>query len=243
MSFNNTVTIMGIPFLNTTRNDFLRDYLVPRLDEEQKCFVVTANPEIVMKARENDTYRQIIRTADYIVPDGVGILKAAKFQKQPLQERVTGYDLTLDLLSYANDHGLNCYFLGAKDEINAKAVSEVQRSYPHIQIAGHHHGYIDMEDETFAESIQNSEPDIIFVALGSPKQEQWIMKHKEKFSKGIFIGIGGVFDVLAGKVPRAPKAWINLNLEWLYRLLKQPSRWKRILKAVEFMFRVYVKKD
>ncbi len=237
--FESTVTIMDIPFINTTRDEFVTHHLIPHLNRQQKCFVVTANPEIVMKARENDSYRQIIQAANYIVPDGVGILKAAQYQRQPLQERVTGYELTLDLLNYANEQGLSCYFLGAKEEINYKAVSEVKKTYPNITIAGHHHGYIDIEDETFAQSIKESQPDMIFVALGSPKQEQWIVKHKDKFDKGLFMGIGGVFDVLAGEVKRAPQMWVDLNLEWLYRLLKQPFRFKRILTVLEFMLRIY----
>ncbi|WP_188454976.1 WecB/TagA/CpsF family glycosyltransferase [Virgibacillus oceani] len=240
---NDTVTIMDIPFMNLTKKDFLYYHLFPRLNRQQKCFVVTANPEIVMRAREDKSYKEAIQSADYVVPDGAGILKAAKYKKTPLQERIPGYDLMLDLLKFADVQGLSCYFLGGKDYVNEKVILEVEKQFPGVKIAGHHHGYSDMDDAKIVEDVQKAEPDLVFVALGLPRQENWIAKHYHRFSKGLFIGIGGSFDVLAGEMKRAPQAWINLNLEWLYRLLKQPFRFKRILKVFEFMARVILKKD
>src|SRR5690625_3261265 len=122
-----TVSIMDIDFLNKTKGDFLEECLYPRLQQGKKCFVVTANPEIVMKAREDAGYKEIIQTADYIVPDGVGILMAAKIMRQPLQERVAGSDLMMDLLTFAEEQGLSCYFLGAEHEVNDQAVQEALR--------------------------------------------------------------------------------------------------------------------
>ncbi|MFD1037161.1 WecB/TagA/CpsF family glycosyltransferase [Virgibacillus byunsanensis] len=242
MDIKNTVTIMDITFLNVTKKDFLYDELFPRLNRQQKSFVVTANPEIVMKAREDHGYKQAVQSADYIVPDGAGILLAAKYKKEPLQERIPGYELMLDLLKHANDEGLRCYFLGAKDNVINKTIVEVEQQYPNITIAGSHHGFFDIHDSSIAENIKAQNPDIVFVALGLPRQEEWIAKHSNKFPKGLFMGVGGSFDVIAGEVQRAPEKWIKLNLEWLYRLLKQPLRFKRILKVFEFMLRIIVKK-
>lgn len=218
-------------------------YLFPRLNNEQKCFIVTGNPEIVMKARENKPYKSAVQAADYVIPDGAGILVAAKYLKQPLQERVAGFDVMMEMLAHANEHGFSCFILGAQEETNKKAVAEIERRYPNIQIAGRHHGYFDMDDPKIVDEVRTSEADIILVALGLPKQELWIAKHQDKFEKGVFMGVGGSIDVIAGEVKRAPDIWITLNLEWLYRLLKQPFRFKRILKVFEFMVRIVLRKS
>lgn len=243
MPIQDTVTIMGVDFLNETKTDFLHKRIYPKLNKQEKCFVVTANPEIVMKAREDHSYQGIIQSADYVVPDGAGILLAAKYMKQPLQERVAGSDLMIDLLEFANVQGLSVYLLGAKDYVNQKAVLEVEERFPNVKIAGHRDGYFDLNDSTVAEGVRESSPDIIFVALGLPKQEEWISKYIDGFSKGLFIGIGGSFDILAGEVKRAPQKWIDLNIEWLYRIFQQPFRIKRIFKVFEFMIRVILKRE
>ena len=236
-----TVSIMDIDFLNKTKADFLEECLYYRLQQGKKCFVVTANPEIVMKAREDAGYKGIIQSADYIVPDGVGILLAAKIMKQPLQERIAGSDLMMDLLGFAEEQGLSCYFLGAEPDVNDQAVREALKKFPHLKVAGHHHGFFS-DDDQVAETVQQSRPDIILVALGFPRQEEWIAKHIGTFEKGVFIGVGGSLDILAGKVKRAPEKWIKFNLEWLYRILQQPFRVKRIVKVFEFMIRIVFKR-
>lgn len=243
MAIQETVTIMDIDFLNTTKTDFLHNKLYPKLNKQEKCFVVTANPEIVMKTREDEVYKEIVQSADYVVPDGAGVLLAAKFMKQPLPERVAGFDLMLDLLEFANVQGLSVYLLGAKDYVNQKAVLEIEKRYPNVTIAGHRDGFFDLNDQDVATAVREAAPDIVFVALGFPKQEQWINKYMESFAKGLFIGLGGSFDILAGEVKRAPQKWIDLNVEWLYRILQQPFRIKRIFKVFEFMIRIILKRE
>lgn len=236
-----TVSIMDIDFLNITKTNFLEDYLFLHLQQQQKCFVVTANPEIVMKAREDPLYKEMIQSADYIVPDGAGVLLAAKLMKQPLQERIAGFDVMMDLLAFANENRLSCYFLGAESDVNDQAVLEVKKKFPHLKIAGHQHGFF-TDEEKVSKAVRESNPDIILVALGFPRQEEWITKHINHFDKGIFIGLGGSFDILAGKVNRAPDRWIKYNLEWLYRILQQPFRIKRIFKVFEFIIRILLKR-
>lgn len=231
------VSIMDIDFFNITKNNFLEDHIFPHLEQQHKCFVVTANPEIVMKAREDNTYKEMIQSADYIVPDGIGILLAAKMMKQPLQERIAGSDLMMDLLEFAERQELSCYFLGAEPDVNDQAVLEAEKRFPHLKVAGHQHGYF-KDDDQVAQVVRQSNPDIILVALGFPRQEEWITKHIADFDKGVFIGVGGSLDVLAGKVKRAPDRWIKYNLEWLYRILQQPFRIKRIFKVFEFIIRI-----
>ncbi|MUK87370.1 WecB/TagA/CpsF family glycosyltransferase [Ornithinibacillus sp. L9] len=239
----NHVSIMDIHFISTTKTNLLSDELIPRLKNKEKCFIVTANPEIVMQTKEDAQFKHIVQTADFVVPDGVGIVIASKHKKQPIKERIPGFDLMLDLLKYANDNQLSCYFLGAKDYINNKAVSEINRRFPYLKVAGHHHGYFKGKESEVLREMKATKADLVFVALGSPQQERWIHKNIDQFSHGLFMGVGGSFDVLSGEVKRAPEKWIKLNLEWLYRLLKEPFRWKRILKVIEFMIRIYIKKE
>ncbi|RYG72164.1 glycosyltransferase [Lentibacillus lipolyticus] len=237
------VPVMGIHFISLSRQEFLDQKLYPVLDHGGKCFVVTANPDITMQAKENADFRRAVTASDYVVPDGAGIVLASKYLKRPVAERIPGYELMVDVLAYANENRLPCYFLGAKEDVNAQMVQEVTRHYPNIPIAGRHHGFFELDDEQVARDVLAAAPAIVFVALGAPRQETWISKYMDQFDKGLFMGVGGSFDVFTGNVKRAPEAWIQLNLEWLYRLLKQPFRWKRIWKSLKFMLYVLWKKE
>ncbi|MEI3607592.1 WecB/TagA/CpsF family glycosyltransferase [Pseudogracilibacillus sp. SE30717A] len=242
MANNERVQIMDIPFVNNTKDLFIEKEIKEHVQLQKKCFIVTANPEIVMETRRNKTYKAIVQSADYVVPDGVGIILAAKHRKNPLKERIAGFDLMKDMLDLANESGAKCFFLGASEEVNEEAVKNICTDFPKLKVAGRYHGYFDINDPAITELVLKSEPDFIFVALGFPKQEEWIHKNYHLFSKGIFMGVGGSLDVFAGKVKRAPDFWIKLNLEWLYRIIKQPVRWKRVLPIFKFMWLVYTKR-
>lgn len=233
----NTVSILGIPFLNITQQDFI-NLLQSRIEQKQKTFVITANPEVVMTAYDNEEVMNYIKKATYICADGIGVVKAAKILGQPLKERVTGFDTMMGLLKKGNEKRFKIYLLGAKDDTLKKAVSNIQRDYPNIEIVGFHDGYFDWENNTIAEEISKAQPDLVFVALGVPRQEKWIYENIDKFSHGVFIGVGGSFDVIAGTVKRAPKIWQKMHLEWFYRLLKQPSRFGRMLSIPRFMIKI-----
>ncbi|WP_075982973.1 WecB/TagA/CpsF family glycosyltransferase [Bacillus massilinigeriensis] len=232
-----TVDILGIPFVSTSF-DHMASLLSERVERKEKTFVVTANPEIVMFAKEDDTYESYLESADYIVPDGNGILLAGKILHKPVEERITGYDLTVELLSRGNKNGWKVYLLGGQEEVNQKAVANIKLTYPNVQVVGSHNGFFDWADDDIQQQISSTEPDLVFVALGVPKQEKWIAENLNRFSKGIFIGVGGSIDVIAGEVKRAPMFWQRLKLEWLYRLLKQPSRWRRMLALPRFVIKV-----
>ncbi len=229
---------MGISFKNVTKNELVQNDLAPRLAEAKKTHVVTANPDIVMQTRKNSLYKQIVQQADIVSADGIGIIYAAQMMRQPLKERIPGVELVDDLLHLAEEKGYSCYFLGAEASVNERAVDQIKRGFPKLNIAGNHHGYFDLGETGIAESIAATNPDIVFVALGAPKQEMWISTYKELFNKGLFIGVGGSFDVYAGAVKRAPSIWIKLNLEWLHRIIVQPTRLKRIWSSVWFMILV-----
>ncbi|MBT2678844.1 WecB/TagA/CpsF family glycosyltransferase [Bacillus sp. ISL-35] len=225
---NDKVKILDIPFINITFEEMVNE-TVRNINTSKKTFIVTANPEIVMYAKRNNLYKENLLIADYIVPDGFGILLASKILGLPLEERVTGFDLTMNLLEQAVDNSWSIFLLGGTEETNERAASNMSVKYPGIKLAGRHHGFFENNEEEIIEKVKASKADIVLVAMGFPKQEQWISSHLRLFEKGVFIGVGGTIDVLAGTVKRAPLFWRKSNLEWLYRLIKQPSRWKRML--------------
>lgn len=231
------VSILGVNFINTNMKDMV-ERLKQRMLNDQKGFVVTANPEIVMKALEDPTYKKYVEKADYVTADGIGVVKGAQILGKPLPERVAGYDLMRNLLAVLNEQKLKLYMLGAQEETIEKAVQTIKVEYPDLEIAGYHHGFFHWEDPSIINEIKETRPDLILVALGMPRQEKWIAEHIDKVEKGVFIGVGGSFDVVAGTVKRAPEFWQKLNLEWFYRLLKQPSRWRRMLALPHFALKV-----
>ena len=235
------VRIMDIPFINESKINVLKS-IHNAIQNKNKKFIVTANPEIVMETRKDKDYKSIIQSADYIIPDGIGILLAAKRKKTPIKERIPGVELMEDMLEYANTHKKTCYFLGAEAKVNHALVKKVKMDYPDLIIGGSHHGFFELNDTSIVEDVKNSNADIIFVALGFPRQEKWIYQNYETFDKGVFMGVGGSFDVISETVKRAPKLWIKLNLEWLYRIIIQPTRVNRIFVVIKFLLLTLFKK-
>lgn len=237
----NTVKIENVDFHNYNLTEFI-DLFLERIHHQEKTFIVTANPEIVVFANKEKKYLETLKKADFITPDGSGIVIASKILKQPLKERVAGFDLMAKLLEIAEQNQLKVYLLGAKESTLEKAYQNILRKHPKLQIVGKHHGYFDIEDESIAEEIVRLNPDLVFVALGFPKQEYWIERYFNRFEKGLFMGVGGSFDIWAGEAKRAPEIWIKLNLEWLYRLIKQPTRLKRMIVLPIFLIKVLVRR-
>lgn len=234
-----TVNVLGLDFIKASQTQFL-DQLKHDSQTKTRRFVVTANPEIVLAAKKDQKYAQTLKSADYITADGIGIIKGAKILGDPLPERVTGYDTLLALLSFANKHHKRVFFLGAKPAVLQQVLSKVATNYPAITIAGSCDGYF-KDEAKVAEQIEQATPDFVFVALGFPKQEFFIAKYQD-LASAIWMGVGGSFDVLSGQTKRAPKWWIDHHLEWAYRLLKEPSRFIRMLALPKYLLLVYRKK-
>ncbi|SDZ36597.1 N-acetylglucosaminyldiphosphoundecaprenol N-acetyl-beta-D-mannosaminyltransferase [Proteiniborus ethanoligenes] len=214
--------------------------------------IYTPNTEIVMEARNNQELKSLLNKGDLVIPDGIGLVYASKIKKKPLLERVAGSDLSMRILDIANDEGHSIFILGGKPGVAQIATENIKKKYPNIDIAGYHHGYFKgthighknhEEENEVINIINKAKPDIVFVGLGAPKQEQWIDENKEKLNCKVIIGNGGTVDIIAGTVKRAPEVYQRLGLEWLYRLLKDPRRIKRQIVLPKFVLIVLFSKD
>lgn len=228
---------MGIPFIAEDRKTIL-NLIAKRVDNEEKTFIITANAEIAMYARENKEYLELTKKSNYIVADGIGIVKGAKLLNENIPERIPGIELMMDMLEYANLNNKKVYFYGAKPETIEKMVTILNNKYSKLNIVGYHHGYHDDSDDKIMNEVIQLRPDYVFVAKGCPLQDEWITKVLDNVDKGVFMGVGGSFDVISGNVKRAPELWLKLNLEWLYRLLSNPQRIGRYVSLPKFVIEV-----
>ena len=201
------------------------------LTEPEKRMIFTVNPEIIMLAKDDPDFSRTLNQADMVTADGIGVVMAAKKLGTPLPERVAGYDLQLRLFAETE---ASYYFLGAAEGVAAEAAQKIMAKYPTAKVLGMHNGYY-KDIEEIAGEINRCAPDILLVGLGAKKQEELIARCKDRLNAKVFIGVGGSFDGFSGRVKRAPQFFIRLHLEWFYRLLKQPSRWRRMLKLPQFL--------
>lgn len=200
-------------------------------------YVVTPNPEIVWLARKQPKLMEALNQADLVVPDGIGVIYAAKILGKPMPARVPGIELAAGLLKRMAQSGETVYLLGAKPGVAERAAEKLCEQYPGLRIAGTGDGYF-REDEPVIERINSCRPRLLFVCLGFPRQELWMAEHRDHIDAGLMLGLGGSLDVFAGDVKRAPETWRRLNLEWFYRLIHQPSRIGRMLKLPVFLLSV-----
>ena len=224
-------------------NSFMKELKYKILCNE-KAFIITANPETLMIGQESEEFDKVLKSKDTIItPDGIGVVKAANALGYPVKERVTGVEIVTGLFDILNETKGTIYFLGAKQDVVEQLVNNVIAKYANINILGYENGYVKDKDAVF-DNIVQLKPDVVLVALGIPAQELLIFKHYDKFDKGVFVGVGGSFDVLSGIKKRAPKIFIKLNLEWLYRILSEPKRIKRFYKSnVKFIAKVKGMRD
>ena len=208
------------------------------LTTNKKEFIITVNPEIIMKSYKNIEIKEmLLNDNNILVPDGISIIKKAKHYNINIKERITGVDISSKALEICNKNKKSIYLFGSKKEVLDKLIININQKYPNINIVGFSDGYVEDKDKIMQEIISLS-PDLILIALGVPNQELLINKYIEKAKKGVFIGVGGTFDVLSGCKKRAPKLFIKLNLEWMYRIICEPTRLKRFIQNnIVFMFK------
>ena len=196
-------------------------------------YIVTANPEIVLRCREDAAYAAAVNGAALVLADGVGDLCAARILGTPLPGRVAGADLVPRLLARLAERGGSVFLYGARPGVAERAGESLQSACPGLRIAGTENGYI--SDETaLLEALEREKPDLLLLGLGAPRQELWMAENRQR-TPAVMIGVGGLLDVFAGDIPRAPESWQRLGLEWLYRLLCEPRRFKRVIRLPKIL--------
>lgn len=239
MQIKKPVKILGVPVHPLTMNESVA-ILEEKLQKKEQAFVVTANAEIIMMCQQDKEYNNIVsEQADLVLPDGAGAVWAGRYLGNEVPERVAGFDLYNQLLKLSADKGYKAYFFGGAPGVAEAAKNKAEELYPGVQIVGCRNGYFnETEEEAIIKKINDAAPDMLFVALGAPKQEKWLVKYRNQLKPRILMGIGGSFDVLAGKMERAPKWMQEASLEWAFRLYKQPSRFMRMLALPKFVLKV-----
>lgn len=200
--------------------------------------IVTPNPEIIVSSQKDRELKDIINSASLRVADGISMVVVSRILGKPLRERVTGIDLMLKIVEQSSKKGRKIFLLGSKEEIVKEAAVKLLAKYSGISIVGIHHGYFG-EDIKVIKAIKDTKPDILFVGLGAGRQEKWLSKHLNELNVPVAMVIGGSLDVISGQKKRAPK-WIQaLYIEWLYRLITEPNRWKRQLALPQFLWLMF----
>ena len=228
------INVLGVGF-----DDITIDQAVSRaleiLNERKKTYIVTPNPEIVWKARKDETLRVVINNAELVLADGIGIVLGARLLGTPLPGgRIPGIDFASSLLKEMAQSGGSLFLLGAKPGVAEQAGNNLKDSYPGLIIAGSEDGYFSGSRQVI-EKINSAKPDVLFVCLGSPKQELWMAEYIGQLRVKLCVGLGGSLDVFAGRVKRAPAIFRKLGLEWLYRLISDPRRIGRMVKLPLFV--------
>ncbi|PZD74727.1 N-acetylglucosaminyldiphosphoundecaprenol N-acetyl-beta-D-mannosaminyltransferase [Acaryochloris thomasi RCC1774] len=226
--------VLGFPV------DCLPEYqpwLANRIAEGQSTHVVTLNAEMTMLAQETPQLADVIRAAEFVIPDGAGVVLYLKLFGEQIQ-RCPGIELAAQMLEEAAQSSWSVFFFGGEPSVASEAAEKWQQKLPNLQILGTQNGFLTPEDtEPFLHKLQELQPQLIFVGLGVPRQEYWIAQHRHLCPNAVWMGIGGSFDIWAERSQRAP-AWLcNNNLEWVYRLYQEPWRWRRMLALPRFAWR------
>lgn len=209
------------------------------IDQRQSAQIATVNPEFLVRSRDNPQFRAALQEAALCIPDGIGVLWAARQQGKILRERVAGSDLVPRLAADAAQHDWRVYFLGAAPGVAEATARILSQRYPGLLVAGTFAGSPALEEEdAIVSRIQASQADLVFVAYGAPKQDLWLHRNLERTGARVGIGVGGSFDFITGIQIRAPRWVQRIGLEWLYRLVREPWRWRRQLALPQFVWLV-----
>ncbi len=228
------VNILGCR-LDALDADAATDAILQFAREGTGAQVVTLGTEMVVHAQRDARYREVVNACALSLCDTVGLLAVARSRGVDLRDRVTGVELLEHLCARAAKEDVSIFLFGGAPGIAERAGQELERRYPGLRVAGTRNGYFAAEESArIAREIRASGAQLLFVGMGFPKQEHWLAEHLRETGCGAGIGVGGSFDVISGNVQRAPERWRKLGLEWLYRLLKEPHRWRRQLALPHF---------
>jgi N-acetylglucosaminyldiphosphoundecaprenol N-acetyl-beta-D-mannosaminyltransferase len=231
----NTVDILGIPVDNIVMDEALAS--IKRFLENNKIHTVyTPNSEIMMAAQKDKYLKDILVKGDMLIADGAGVVLASKILGYRLPQRIAGFDLVNNIFQMSSGTKIKFFLLGSKPGVAEEAAANIINNYKYAEVSGCHHGYFSKEEENdIIHRINLSGAEILLVALGAPRQEKWIHDNKDRLKVKICIGVGGTLDVLAGKATLAPVFFRENGLEWLYRLVKEPWRFRRMLGIPQFL--------
>ena len=230
------IDVMGVGFDNVTMDEAL-DRAKALMEQPGAAYCVTPNAEIVYEAMHDEGFRAILNGADLVLPDGAGTVLGAKLLGTPLKQKVAGIDFAANLLGLMERSGKQLYLLGSKPGIAEQAAENMVKKHPGLRICGTADGYF-KDEAPVIEKINAAAPDVLFVCLGAPKQEVFMHTHRAELTVPFMVGLGGSLDGFAGTVKRAPKWMIRMQLEWLYRLIKEPKRFGRMLRLPKFVLAV-----
>jgi N-acetylglucosaminyldiphosphoundecaprenol N-acetyl-beta-D-mannosaminyltransferase len=232
------ITILGVGIDNVDTSSAL-DIIEGFIRERKPHMVVTADSSGIVLADTDHELREIMNSADLVTPDSFGVLWASRRQGTPLQERVSGIDVVKLLCARGSEHEYSVFLLGAAPGVAETAADNLKHRCPGLRIAGTYHGYFSEEESgSVIEQIRESKPDILFVALGIPRQEKWIALHMKELDVPVAMGVGGSFDVISGNVRRAPKWMQDHGLEWLFRLYSDPRKIRKVLQLPRFVLMI-----
>ena len=237
----NKVNILGVNVDKITYDEAV-DKIYRMLNEKGNHAVFTPNSEIILKAYKDEAFCDILNSADLLTADGIGVVYASRIVKNPVPERVAGYDMACGIIEKIAESGHRLYLFGGKPGVAELAEEKLKEKYPLLNIVGTRNGYFSPDEvDSIVEDINQSGADLVFVCLGAPTQENWIYNNRDKLSCHVMMGIGGSLDVFAGTAQRAPDIWCKLGLEWFYRLCKEPWRLPRMMALPKFGFTVLFK--
>ena len=234
------IDVMGLKFDSVTMDEAL-SRAEALLRGEKAAYVVTPNAEIAYEALHDVQLREMLNGADLMLPDGAGVVLASKLLRTPVKQKVAGVDFAAGLLGILERNGQSLYLLGGKTGIGELAAQKMLEAHPQLRIAGIADGYFQDEAPVIAK-INASGADALFVCLGAPKQERFMVQYQQELHVHLMAGLGGSLDAFAGTVQRAPAWMIRLNLEWLYRLIREPKRFRRMLRLPKYLWAVMLKR-
>ncbi len=233
--------ILKYDIYNESKNEFIE--YIKKFD---KIHIISGNPEVLYNGLSDDSlFAGCTKENSVMIPDGIGVVIASKIAKCPVSEKIAGIEVMEEIVKYCANEKKKIYFLGAKQDMLDKCMENLKKKYIGLIIAGSHDGYFNIENcQEILQDIRKAKPYVLFVAMGSPKQERFINEYMNSLPASIYMGLGGSFDVISGKLKRAPRWMINLGLEWLYRVSKEPFRIKRLGVIPKFLLKVaFTKKD
>ncbi len=226
--------VLGVFFDNITMQEAL-DIGEGLICGEKAAYCVTPNAEMAYEALHDSDFCRLLNDADLVLPDGAGVVLGAKLIKKPLKQKVAGIEFAQNLLPIIEKNAKRLYLLGSKPGIAEQAAKKMLEKCPGLTICGMADGYFKDEDEV-VRRINDAQADVLYVCLGAPKQEKFMHAHRKALNVKLMIGLGGTLDGIAGTVKRAPRWMIRLQLEWLYRLIKEPKRFGRMLRLPKYIF-------